>query len=63
MGTMRPRQKRTPFCSREVLESYKRMKVRELQRQGKPIPSTLLPTEQEESSLQRENEADQQLPF
>ena len=53
--TKRPKQTRRPFCNLELMEAYKRMRRRELQRRGKSIPLTLLPTEPGELCRQREN--------
>ena len=39
------RRTRRPFCNPELMEQFKAMKRRELHRQGKPIPATLLPSE------------------
>ena len=47
--TKRPKQTRTPFCTSDDFEQMKAAKRRELERQGRPIPTTLLPTEPDES--------------
>ena len=61
---MSKRQTRRPFCNREMMEEFKAMKRRELVRQNKSIPLTLLPSEPDELSLRNDNLHDQQqLPF
>ena len=49
--TKRTRRTRRPFCNPELMEAYKAMKRRELIRQGKSIPLTLLPTQPAEINM------------
>ena len=45
------------------METFKRARRRELEHQGKPVPSVLLPTEPSELLRRHNNLDDQRLPF